>query len=103
MTYTPSRKVAKVIPITEVKQRLIATDERANRFIMAIGTQRIAFDFLTRITQLPVRTGNHPARVISMEKRPESRPMKAGAGRLGVFIFGRTLNNLLFGAHRAFM
>jgi hypothetical protein len=69
MTKTPSRKMAKVIPITEVKQRLIATDERTNRFIMAIGTQRVAFDFMTRITELPTRTGNHPARVIAMEKR----------------------------------
>jgi hypothetical protein len=62
--------MAKVIPITEVKQRLIATAEKTNRFIMAVGTQRVAFDFLTRITELPVRTGNHPAQVISMEKRP---------------------------------
>ena len=76
MTKTPSRKMAKVIPITEVKQRLIATDEKANRFIMAIGTQRVAFDFLTRITELPTGTGNHPAGVISMEKRPESKPVK---------------------------
>jgi hypothetical protein len=76
MTKTPSRKIAKVIPITGVKQTLIATDERTSRFIMAIGTQRVAFDFLTRITELPTRTENHPARVISMEKHPESKPVK---------------------------
>jgi hypothetical protein len=68
--------MAKVIPITEMKQRLIATDERTNRFILAIGTQRVAFDFLTRITELPPRTADHPTRVLSMQKRPASKALK---------------------------
>jgi hypothetical protein len=76
MTKSQPTKTAKVIPITEERRRVIAKDESINRFIMAIGTDRIAFDFLTRITKLPAHTGDHPARVISMEKRPDSKPAK---------------------------
>ena len=76
MTKPHSLKTAKVVPITEAKQRLIATDEKTKRFILAVGKQRIAFDFFTRISELPPTTGDQPARVLSMEKHPESKPVK---------------------------
>jgi hypothetical protein len=76
MKKTRFPKTAKVISITEQNDRLIATDERTKRFILAVGNQRVAFDFLTRITELHPRTGDHPARVLSMEKHPELKPAK---------------------------
>jgi hypothetical protein len=37
--------------------------------IFAIGQQRYAFDFFTRITHLPPHTGDQPAPVITMRKK----------------------------------
>jgi len=62
-------KTPKVVPITEEKHRLIASDEKSRRIIFSIGTQRVAFDFLSRVTQLPPHTGDQPAPVLPMENR----------------------------------
>jgi hypothetical protein len=62
-------KPAKVVAMTEEKRSVIATDEKSRRFILAIGKQRIAFDFLTRVTELPPRTGDQPAPVLPIEKQ----------------------------------
>jgi hypothetical protein len=76
MTKPHSLKTAKVVPITEGKHLLIATDEKTKRFILAVGTQRVAFDFHTRITELPARTEGQPARVLSMDKHRTSKSVK---------------------------
>jgi len=47
-----------VVPLTEEKRRVIATDQKSQRVIAGIGQQRIAFDLLTRITRLAPRTGD---------------------------------------------
>ncbi len=73
MTTSRLSKKAKVIPITEEKRKLTATDEKTKRFILAIGNQRVAFDFSTCITKLPQGTGSQPARVLSMDQRPTSK------------------------------
>ena len=48
-------KTPKVVPITENQKRIIAEDEgaRATRLILGIGKRRIAFDFTSRVTELP--------------------------------------------------
>ena len=62
------RKSPKVVPITPDKYRLIASDETSHRVIFGIGKQRVAFDFFTRITELPPATGDHPAPVAVIKK-----------------------------------
>ena len=69
----------KVVPITEQKPKLsapkliapklVAEDERTKRVIIAIGQQRLAFDFTTRITHLPPNTGDQPAAVLPLKAR----------------------------------
>jgi hypothetical protein len=56
--------------MTEEKRSVIAADEKSRRFVLAIGKQRIAFDFLTRVTELPPRAGDQPAPVVPI-KRPQ--------------------------------
>lgn len=72
-TFVP--KPAKVIRIRQEKRNVIATGETSKRFIMAIGNQRVAFDFLTRVTELPPATGNQPA-VAPMKKRQDPQPIR---------------------------
>ena len=36
--------------------------------IFGIGERRFAFDFLTRVTELPRHAGDHPAHVATMRK-----------------------------------
>jgi hypothetical protein len=62
------RKTPKVVPITSDKWRLIASDEKSHRIIFGIGEQRIAFDYFTRITELPPHRGDRPAPVLRMKK-----------------------------------
>src|SRR5213080_707851 len=50
-------KTPKVVPLQEDDRRLIAADEKTKRFILGIGKQRIAFDFTTRVTNLPPAAG----------------------------------------------
>jgi hypothetical protein len=64
-------EISKVVPFTEEKHRVIAFDQQSHRMIFAIGQQRYAFDFFTRITHLPPHTGDRPAPVIPMSKNPK--------------------------------
>ena len=63
------RKTQKVVPITQDKWRLIASDEESRRIIFGIGERRVAFDYFTRITELPPHRGDHPAPVVLMQKQ----------------------------------
>ena len=80
-------KHSKVIPLVkpqaaaEQKPKLIAADEDGRRYIIGIGSRRIAFDFFSRITELPQHTGDQPAPILPMEKKapqktPQKRPTK---------------------------
>jgi hypothetical protein len=42
-------KPPKVVPIQEEKHRLIARDQKSQRIILGIGSERIAIDFFSRI------------------------------------------------------
>src|SRR5712691_10218846 len=44
-------EIPKVVPLTEEKRQVIATDQKSQRVIVGIGQQRIAFDIFTRITR----------------------------------------------------
>jgi hypothetical protein len=66
-------ELSKVVPLTEEKRRVVATDQKSQRILIGIGTQRIAFDLFTRITHLPPHTGDRPAPVIPMSKNPKGR------------------------------
>ena len=46
-------KTPKVVPIAEETSKLIAQDEKTQRIILGIGSERIAIDRLVRITKLP--------------------------------------------------
>jgi hypothetical protein len=61
-------EIPKVVPLTEEKRQVIATDQKSKRMIIAIGQQRIAFDLFTRVTRLPPHTGDQPAPVLPMSK-----------------------------------
>ena len=45
-------KPPKVVPIQEQKYRLIARDQKSQRIILGIGSERIAIDFFSRISKL---------------------------------------------------
>ena len=62
-------EISKVVFLTEEKHRAIAFDQQSHRIIFAIGEQRYAFDFFTRITQLQPHTCDQPARVVRMSKK----------------------------------
>ena len=62
-------EISKVVPLTQEKRQVIATDQKSQRVIVAIGQQRIAFDLFTRITRLAPRTGDQPAPVITIKKK----------------------------------
>jgi len=53
---------------------LIAEDVKTRRFILGVGKQRIAFDFATKVTELPPETGDRPAPVVEMKKKKRERP-----------------------------
>ena len=61
-------KPPKVVPIEEEKYRLIARDTKSQRVILGIGSERIAIDFISRISKLPPATGDQPAAVLPMKK-----------------------------------
>jgi hypothetical protein len=72
-------KPPKVVPIEEQKYRLIARDTKSQRVILGIGSERIAIDFISRISKLPPATGDQPAEVLPMKKdkrRQKSRPIE---------------------------
>ena len=62
------RKTPRVVPITSSQWRLIAIDEESSRMIFGIGERRFAFDFLSRVTELPRHTGDRPAHVVALKK-----------------------------------
>jgi hypothetical protein len=62
-------EIPKVVPLTEEKRQVIATDQKSQRIIVGIGQQRIAFDLFTRVTRLPSHTGDQPAPVVTMKRK----------------------------------
>ena len=48
---------------------MIAKDDKVQRWIIGMGSQRIAFDFYHRITHLPPETGDRPAEVLPMKTK----------------------------------
>jgi hypothetical protein len=65
-------KTPKVVPLTEQHRRIIAQDEKTNRFILAIGNQRFAFDFTGRYTNLTPTAGDQPAPVLPIQDKKRS-------------------------------
>jgi hypothetical protein len=72
--------ITNVVPSTEQKPKLIARDEETNRIIIGIGSQRMAFDFTTRITHLPPNTGDQPAAVLPLQARQADPHAQKPAG-----------------------
>jgi hypothetical protein len=60
-------------PISPDRPRLIASDKVTKRVIIAIGGQRLAYDFTTRITRLPPATGDHPAPIVPLSLPAKKR------------------------------
>jgi len=48
-------------------------DEKSHRLIVAIGSQRFAIDYFTRITPLPPHTRDQPAPVLPIKKKAGQR------------------------------
>jgi hypothetical protein len=75
----PGPKRPKVVSINSPtreapdRPRVIASDPSTQRVILAIGRQRIAYDFTTRITRLPPTTGDQPAGVLPMKSSPVNK------------------------------
>ena len=75
----PKRKKATVIPIDRTEPmkgdqpRVIASDAVTNRIIIAIGSQRFAYDQTTRITELPPTAGDEPAPVVPLRRPPTKK------------------------------
>jgi hypothetical protein len=61
-----------VVPI-EDKARIIARDPKTQRIIIGIGSERIAFEFLSRVIRLPPNTGDQPATVLPMKKKKRTQ------------------------------
>src|SRR5258707_851303 len=51
------------VRIGKQKYRLIARDTKSQRLILGIGSERIAIDFISRISKKPPATGDQPAAV----------------------------------------
>ena len=72
-------KNSKVVPLTEPrknqeeKPKVVASDQEGKRIIVGIGSQRLALDFFSKVTRLPPNTGDEPAPVISLTKKPKRR------------------------------
>jgi hypothetical protein len=66
-------KTPKVVPIEEKKTRVVARDTNGRRIIVAIGSDRLAIDFHTRITKLPPFTGDQPAPILPINKRSATK------------------------------
>jgi hypothetical protein len=64
----------KVVPIKTDLCQSIAEDPHTKRFILGIGKRRIAFDFTTKITDLPPGTGDQPARVLPIKNKGTGTP-----------------------------
>jgi hypothetical protein len=70
-TVSDMLKKPKVVPINEDGRKLVAECERSKRFILNVGTDRVAFDWSMRATKLPPKTGDQPAPVLPM--KPDSK------------------------------
>jgi hypothetical protein len=66
-------KTPKVVPIHEHQSSIIARDEKTQRIILGIGSERIAIDFTRRITKLPPHTGDEPAVVPPMKQNKKKQ------------------------------
>jgi hypothetical protein len=66
-------KTQKVVSVQKEtnKAKLIARDTEAQRVIIGMGRQRIAYDFYTRITHLPPEAGDQPAAILPTNKTPK--------------------------------
>ena len=62
------KKTPKFMPFPSPENRVIASDEQSRRIVFRIGRRRLAFDFFTRVTELPSTTGDRPASVLPMER-----------------------------------
>jgi hypothetical protein len=69
-------KPPKVVPIQEQKYRLIARDQKSQRIILGIGSERIAIDFFSRISKLAPETGDQPAAAAHEEKQTQAEKDK---------------------------
>jgi hypothetical protein len=77
------KKPSKVVPFPSPENRVIASDEQSGRMIFRIGKRRLAFDFFTRVTELPPTTGDRPAPIIPMKNnRGQNRPSPAKEARI---------------------
>ena len=61
-------KPPKVVPIREDQSSIIARDPKTRRIILAIGSERIAIDYLSRVTRLGPHTGDQAAGIVPMIK-----------------------------------
>jgi hypothetical protein len=48
--------------------RISASDEESSRMVFGIGNQRFAFDFLTRVTELPPQRRDRRAPTVPLKK-----------------------------------
>jgi len=74
-------KTPKVVPIAEKQTSLIARDTEAQRIIVGIGSERLAFDFFTRITKLPPHAGDQPAAVLPMNNQSIQKKKRTNGRR----------------------
>ena len=73
MPKTPKLVPITTPPATEQNPRLVAHDQASHRFIIAVGTDRTAYDFSVRATRLPPLTANEPAPVVPLRKKKSAR------------------------------
>ena len=84
MCAMPQNKVVSIESLRSAKPaRLVAADPSEtggvsqNRFTVQIGSQRIAFDLTTQITELDPGVGDGPAPLLSTDPKSNSRRAKA--------------------------
>lgn len=83
---TRNQKKSKVVAIDQAAEagapRLIASDAQTQRYVFAIGQQRIAYDVTTQITRLAPATGDQPAPVLPLAVvKTDAKPTAQGNGK----------------------
>jgi hypothetical protein len=80
----PQNKVVSIESLRPAKPARLAPADRSpagrvskNRFIVQIGSQRLAFDLTTEITELDPGFGGDPAPLLSTDPKSNSRRAKA--------------------------
>ena len=63
----------KLCPSEKTKAVLSPGIPELSAFILGIGSERIAIDFLSRITKLPPHTGDQPAGVLPLNKNKKDK------------------------------